>query len=197
MKKSIMAILSIIIALVIAGGEYVALKGQQKTYNVVIATQDIMPGEPLQGKTQIVQVNAQSNNLLQNPQGYAAVQIAKGSYITKEMIKESNNSNLKKVAIKTDETNSVAGIVKPGSYVDIGFIPKEQNGQQILTLNSGVILKHVQVVQLLDSDGNPLGHNTNAYAKSIPSSVVVAVSEDDAVTLKNAESQGTIYLIAY
>ncbi|SNX54131.1 RcpC/CpaB family pilus assembly protein [Thermoanaerobacterium sp. RBIITD] len=197
MKKTYMMFISAVLAILIVGGEYVYLTGQQKTVNVVVATQDIMPNESLQGKTAIVKAYSTAGNVLNSPKGYAAVKIKKGSLITDEMVKDqSYNSDLKKVSVKVDLTSAVTGYVKQGSYVDIGFEPKQNNGQPS-SLQPGIILKHVQVLTLLDNNGQEIGHSTNAYANSTPASVVLLMSDDDAVKLKNYESQGSIYFIAY
>jgi hypothetical protein len=93
-----MMFISAVLAILIVGGEYLYLTGQQKIVNVVIATQDIMPNEPLQGKTAIVKAYSTARNVLNSPKGYAAVEIKKGSLITDEMIKnQSYNSDLKRL----------------------------------------------------------------------------------------------------
>lgn len=99
-----------------------------------------------------------------------------------------------RVSFSTTLQDALAGAIMPGSIVNIGFVSKD--GKE-----SKMLFQNVTVAKVTDKSGNDLNGNAgdkkiNAYGKQdiIPSSITVILTPDEAVLLKQYETQGKIFL---
>lgn len=195
-KKIIIAVISFILALAAGFGQYVYLQNLNKAqYTAAVAVQEIKPNESLQGKIKYIKINIPAANIQITGKEYARVLIPKGSIVTTEMItNEKWGQNLKKVAVKSDLTGLAGGQIKAGTFVDVGFIPQKDYADQY---PAGVILHHVQVAGVFNQEGVEVSANVfgGAQTSSPPAGVILLLSEEDIVKLKNYEAHGTIYFI--
>lgn len=195
-KKIIIAVISFILALAAGFGEYVYLQSLNKAqYTAAVAVQEIKPNESLQGKIKYVKTNISAPNTKITGNEYARVLIPQGSIITEEMVtNERANQNLKKVAVKSDLINAVGGQIKAGTFVDVGFVPQKDYADQY---PAGIILHHVQVAGVFNQEGVEVSANVfgGGQTSSPPAGVILLLSEEDIVKLKNYEAHGTIYFI--
>ena len=102
-----------------------------------------------------------------------------------------------RVAFSTNLQDALAGAVMPGSNVKIGYVSKDGKESKLLFQN-------IIVAKVTDKSGNDLNNGSgekkiNVYGKPdmIPATVTVILNPEEAVLLKQYESQGRIFLIGH
>ncbi|HLW67721.1 MAG TPA: Flp pilus assembly protein CpaB [Gemmataceae bacterium] len=125
--------------------------------------------------------------------------IRAGTHVTQEDITPANGIDLpidpktgdryKAIAIKASVENAVAGLIIPGSHVDIIVVERLQNGKTTSTL----LLQNVLVVAMNDKVRRT-EESTNSTIKAL-TTVTVAVKQTEGLMLGLASKRGDIYLM--
>jgi pilus assembly protein CpaB len=125
--------------------------------------------------------------------------IRAGTHVTQEDITPAGGIDLpidpktgdryKAIAIKASVENAVAGLIKPGSHVDIIVVERLQSGKTTSTL----LLQNVLVVAMNDQIRRT-EEGTNATIKTL-TTVTVAVKQTEGLMLGLASKRGDITLM--
>jgi len=202
--------LSIVLAGAISLVQYMYFKGiaeSDRKIQVIAAETDIKSGERIDESTttKVIPQSAYVKDMYlqgEKVSGYAKVDISEGSYILKNMVSRYRTPVVKKgmrrVTISVNLASSLAGKIKPGDYVDVGFVAKGQGEQE-----AKIIAQRVQVYEVVNKTGEQIGQKKdkkeNQYNSEsrIPAAVTLIVTPEQAVNLKRSEIKGSLFLLGY
>ena len=97
---------------------------------------------------------------------------------------------LRRVSVSVNLASALAGKIKPGDYVDVGFVSKDEVG------GKEIAVSNVQIYDVVNSKGSdtqkPDDKNSNEYDTEnvIPSVVTLLVTPEQAVYIKNWRLEG-------
>lgn len=212
-KKVFILTLSLLLAAGITFAEYMYfsnLAKKEPMVKVVVAGSDISAGAKIDGMGAEKDIPASMyvKDMIKADKpisGFANVDIPKGSYILRSMISESKvpviKDGMRRVTIGANLVSALAGRIKAGDYVDVGYIPgketKEGSGQP------AVIAENVQIYNIVNNKAGdtdkPKDNKDNQYDTDsvIPAAVTLIVTPEQAVTIKDMESRGSLFLLGY
>jgi len=136
-RKTVLIFASLILAALITGGQYIHFKKlsePEPSVKVLTASGDIPAGERIDGRLseRSIPRSAFQPNMVQagtSVSGYALVDIPTGSYLLENMISGSPvpvvEGNMRRVSISVGLSSALAGRMRPGDRVDIGWVPKD------------------------------------------------------------------------
>lgn len=208
-KKAIFIALSLILAGGLSFFQYQYFKGMaesDKKIQVIAAASDIKAGEKIDAKLGIKEIPQSAyvkEMYLANEKaiGYAKVDISAGSYVLKSMVSHEEvpvlKEDMRRVTIGVNLTSSLAGKIKPGDVVDIGWVPKDEAKDGA----SKIVAEKVQIYDVVNKSGEDVrkADKNNQYDKEslIPAAVTLIVTPEQAVTIKEYESKGSLFLVGY
>ncbi|ADL07194.1 Flp pilus assembly protein CpaB [Thermosediminibacter oceani] len=209
-RKTVLIVISLLLATGLTFLQYRYFKSMAESdrkIQVVVAAADIEAGEDITGRIGLKTIPQSAyvkGMYLPNEKvsGYAKVNISAGSYILKEMVSTEKvpvvENGMRRVTIGVNLTSSLAGKIRPGDVVDVGWVPKEQEKGA----GSKVIAQKVQiydVVNKMGEDTTKKGDKKNQYEKDmlIPSAVTLIVTPEQAVMIKYHEVIGSLFLVGY
>lgn len=209
-KKTTLIVISLILAAGLSFLQYRYFKNMaesDKKIQIIVAASDIKAGETVEGKLSLKTIPQSAyieGMYLQNEKvtGYAKVNISAGSYILEEMVSTEKvpvvENGMRRVTISVNLTSSLAGKIRPGDVVDVGWVSKEQEKGAV----SKVIAQKVQiydVVNKMGEDTTKKGDKKNQYENDmlIPAAVTLIVTPEQAVIIKQHEILGNLFLIGY
>ncbi|MBZ4687357.1 MAG: hypothetical protein JG764_990 [Clostridiales bacterium] len=117
---------------------------------------------------------------------------------------------MRKVTFSTTLINSLAGAIDIGDYIDIGFVPKpglvdpaKTSASVMEKYKAQVLFEKVQIFNITDKEGNKLGrddrqkNSDNKFASKdkIPAAVTVGLIPEEAITLKDYEQKGSLFVM--
>ncbi|WP_227766319.1 RcpC/CpaB family pilus assembly protein [Zhaonella formicivorans] len=173
---------------------------------VLVAKEFIPTGEPVNGRVEIkhIPASAKVKSMVENigkEQVYARTDISEGSYILKDMVSVVElpviKDDTRRVIIAADMVSALAGKIKPGDKVDIGFVPSGKD------VGSAEIKAYeVPVLEVFNEQGEPLNAasgSKNEYqpVSRIPAAVALAVTGEQGLMLKELETRGKLFLLGY
>lgn len=212
-NKIILLILSIAIAGSITFLQYNYFLGKQKTetVQVVIASKKIAAGDKIRDDTiasKEIPVSAFANSMIRYGAKfdniYTKTDVEQGSYLLKNMLSVQEvpivEEGMRKVTVNANMTMALAGRIKSGDYVDIGYIPDENQGQkeqaQIIErkiqIYNIVNSKAVNIEKIEESSGNQYDNS-----EKIPAAITIIVAPEQAVKIKDCEARGSLFLLGY
>jgi len=209
-KKTTLIAISLILAAGLSFLQYRYFKNMAESdgkIQVVIAASDIEAGEAVGGRLGLKTIPrsayvGEMYILGEKVEGFAKVDIGSGSYILKNMVSEGRvpvvKDGMRRVTISVNLTSSLAGKIRPGEVVDIGWVPKERGKDAA----GKVIAEKVQIYDVVNKMGEDTvkkGEKKNQYEKDmfIPAAVTLIVTPDQAVVIKDYESKGSLFLMGY
>lgn len=207
-RKAILIAISMIIAAGLSFLQYRYFKSvneSDRKIQVAVAASDIKVGESIENKIslKVIPQSAYTESMyLANDKvsGYAKVDIKAGSFLLKEMVSQSKvpvvEPGMRRVTINVNLTSSLAGRIRPGDEVDIGWIPKEDGA------TSKIIAQKVLVFEVVNKSGEQLPKNEqpkNQYEKEaeVPAAVTLVTTPEQAVEIKECEANGSLFLLGY
>ncbi|WP_422445312.1 Flp pilus assembly protein CpaB [Thermoanaerobacterium sp. DL9XJH110] len=212
-RRIVLLTVSLILAAGITFFEYTyfsSMAKKEQTVRVVVAGSNISAGSRIDGMESVKDIPASAyvKDMLRADRpvsGFAKVDISQGSYILRSMISESKvpvvKDGMRRVTIGVNLVSALAGRIKAGDYVDVGYIPgketKEGSGQPAV-IASGVQIYNIVNKNAADTD-RPKGEKDNQYDNDsvIPAAVTLIVTPEQAVTIKDLESRGSLFLMGY
>jgi len=208
-KKAILILLSLILAGGLSFFQYQyfeKMAAGDKKIQVLAAVSDIKDGEKIDTKIGIKEIPQSAyvkEMYLANEKanGYAKVDIATGSYVLKSMVSHEEipvlKEDMRRVTIGVNLTSSLAGKIKPGDFVDIGWVPKDEAKDGV----SKIVVEKVQIYDVVNKLGEDVKKDdkNNQYDKEslIPTAVTLIVTPEQAVAIKEYENKGSLFLIGY
>lgn len=208
-KKAILIALSLILAGGLSFFQYQYFKSMaesDKKIQVFAAISDIKAGEKVDTRLgiKVIPQSAYVKEMyLANEKvtGYAKVDISAGSYVLKSMVSQEEvpvlKDGMRRVTIGVNLTSSLAGKIKPGDVVDIGWVPKDEAKDGA----SKVIAEKVQIYDVVNKSGEDVrkADKNNQYDKEslIPAAVTLIVTPEQAVAIKEYEAKGSLFLLGY
>ena len=102
------------------------------------------------------------------------------------IIEESIPKGFRVVAIRVNEVSSVEGWASPGSYVDVQWLYEKHSEQWLQTI--------AQRAKILTAERRTELDNAQTQVHSIPQTVTLLVTEQDASTVQLAATRGTLSL---
>ncbi|MDI3519753.1 MAG: pilus assembly protein CpaB [Caldanaerobacter sp.] len=208
-KKAILIALSLILAGGLSFFQYQYFKGMaesDKKIQVIAAVSDIKAGEKINTKLGIKEIPQSAyvkEMYLANEKaiGYAKVDISAGSYVLKSMVSHEEvpvlKEDMRRVTIGVNLTSSLAGKIKPGDFVDIGWVPKDEAKDGA----SKIVAEKVQIYDVVNKSGEDVrkADKNNQYDKEslIPAAVTLIVTPEQAVAIKEYEAKGSLFLLGY
>ena len=99
---------------------------------------------------------------------------------------------LRRVSVSVNLVSALAGKIKPGDYVDVGFVSKDEAGEK---KDSSAQAQIYDVVNSKGSDTQKADKkNSNEYDTEnvIPSVVTLLVTPEQAVYIKELEARGSL-----
>ncbi|WP_213974960.1 Flp pilus assembly protein CpaB [Tepidanaerobacter acetatoxydans] len=212
-KKLILIILSLLLAAGITFAEYTYFSGMAKkepTVKVVVANANIPAGAKIDGMgaEKAIPESIYVKDMISTDKpvsGFAKVDISKGTYILQSMVSGTQvpviRNGMRRVTIGVDLVAALAGRIKAGDFVDVGYIPKkeaeERGGDP-----SAVIAKSVQIYNIVNksaADTDKKSDKDNQYDSDsiIPAAVTIIVTPEQAVKIKDMENRGSLFLLGY
>jgi len=211
-KKLFIIVLSLLLAAGITFFEYTYfsnLAKKEPTIKVVVAGSDISAGAKIDGMGAEKSIPASTyvKDMIRADKpvsGFAKVDISKGSYILQSMVSESQvpviKDGMRRVTIGVSLVSALAGRIKAGDFVDVGYIPKketEEGGEPPKVIASNVQIYNIVNKNAADTD-KPKGEDNQYDSDSIiPAAVTIIVAPEQAVTIKDMESRGSLFLLGY
>lgn len=209
-RKTVLIVISLLLATGLTFLQYRYFKSiaeSDRKIQVVVAAADIEAGEDITeriGLKTIPQSAYVKDMYLPSEKvtGYAKVDISAGSYILKNMVSAEKvpvvEEGMRRVTIGVNLTSSLAGKIRPGDVVDVGWVPKDQEKDTV----SKIIAEKVQiyaVVNKMGEDTTKKGDKKNQYEKDmlIPAAVTLIVTPEQAVAIKDYEARGSLFLMGY
>lgn len=208
-KKAILIALSLILAGGLSFFQYQYFKSMaesDKKIQVIVAASDIKAGEKVDTKLgiKVIPQSAYVKEMyLANEKaiGYAKVDISAGSYVLKSMVSHEEvpvlKEDMRRVTIGVNLTSSLAGKIKPGDFVDIGWVPKDEAKDGA----SKIVAEKVQIYDVVNKSGEDVrkADKNNQYDKEslIPAAVTLIVTPEQAVAIKECEAKGSLFLLGY
>lgn len=209
-KKTTLIAISLILATVLSFLQYRYYKNMAESdrkIQVIAATADIEAGDDVTGKIGLKTIpqSAYVKDMYlpsEKVAGYAKVDISAGTYILKGMVSAEKvpvvEDGMRRITIGVNLTSSLAGKIRPGDIVDVGWVPKDQeNG-----INAKIIAEKVQILDVVNRTGEDIteiSEKKNQYEKesNIPAAVTLIVTPGQAVILKYYEAKGVLFLVGY
>lgn len=207
-KKTTLIVISLILAAGLSFLQYRYFKNMaesDKKIQVIVAASDIKAGETVEGKLSLKTITQSAyieGMYLQNEKvtGYAKVDISAGTYILKGMVSAEKvpvvEDGMRRVTIGVNLTSSLAGKIRPGDIVDVGWVPKDQKEASKIITEKVIIF---DVVNKIGEDTTKKGDKKNQYEKDmlIPAAVTLIVTPEQAVAIKDYEARGSLFLMGY
>jgi pilus assembly protein CpaB len=210
-RKTLLILTSLILATLITGVQYIYFKRlsePEPTVRVLTAARDIPAGMRIDGRLSEKSIprSAFQPNMVQagtSVSGYALVDIPAGSYLLENMISGSPvpvvEGNMRRVSISVSLSSALAGRIRPGDRVDIGWVPKDagKGGDSV------IIAEKVQIYGVFNRMGEDAYASADAkrnmYEKevAVPAVVTLIVTPEQAVRLKQCEALGSLFLLGY
>lgn len=211
-RRIILLIVSLILAAGITFFEYTyfsSMAKKEQTVQVVVAGSNIPAGARIDGMGSVKDIPASAyvNDMLRADRpvsGFAKVDIFKGSYILRSMIQESKapiiKDGMRRVTIGVNLVSALAGRIKSGDFVDIGYIPKKE------TEGSGmpsIIASNIQVYNIVNNKAEDTDKSKsdkeNQYDKEsvIPAAVTLIVTPEQGILIKEMENKGSLFLMGF
>ncbi|MCG0275642.1 MAG: Flp pilus assembly protein CpaB [Thermosediminibacteraceae bacterium] len=209
-RKTVLIVISLLLATGLTFLQYRYFKSMAESdrkIQVVVAAADIEAGEDITGRIGLKTIpqSAYVKDMYlpsEKVTGYAKVDISAGSYILKNMVSAEKvpvvEEGMRRVTIGVNLTSSLAGKIRPGDVVDVGWVPKDQEKDTV----SKIIAEKVQiyaVVNKMGEDTTKKGDKKNQYEKDmlIPAAVTLIVTPEQAVAIKDYEARGSLFLMGY
>jgi len=210
-RKTVLIFASLILAALITGGQYIHFKKlsePEPSVKVLTASGDIPAGERIDGRLseRSIPRSAFQPNMVQagtSVSGYALVDIPTGSYLLENMISGSPvpvvEGNMRRVSISVGLSSALAGRMRPGDRVDIGWVPKDagKGGDSL------IIAEKVQIYGVFNRMGEDVyalsDAKQNMYEKgaAVPAVVTLIATPEQAVLIKQCEALGSLFLLGY
>lgn len=204
-RKMILIAVSLVLAVGLSFLQYQYFKKMtesDKKIEVVVAASDIKAGEKIDSKLEIKVIPQSAyvkDMYLTNEKlaGYAKIDIPAGSYILKSLVSQEKvpvlGEGMRRITIGVNLTSSLAGKIKSGDVVDIGWVPKDEAKDGA----SKVIAEKVQIYDVLNKSGEDIekADKSNQYDKEylLPAAVTLIVTPEQAVTTKEYEAKGSLF----
>lgn len=209
-RKTVLIVISLLLATGLTFLQYRYFKSMAESdrkIQVVVAAADIEAGEDITGRIGLKTIpqSAYVKDMYlpsEKVTGYAKVDISAGSYILKNMVSAEKvpvvEEGMRRVTIGVNLTSSLAGKIRPGDVVDVGWVPKDQEKDTV----SKIMAEKVQiyaVVNKMGEDTTKKGDKKNQYEKDmlIPAAVTLIVTPEQAVAIKDYEARGSLFLMGY
>lgn len=204
-KKLIFFVISLVLAIGLTGLQYIYFHNEvnkDPLIEVCVAGSDIKAGELIGNvKAKSIPQSAFIPSMVRAGEivkGYSNCKISKGSYILGEMISEYKppvvKGGMRRVSISVNLVSALAGKIKPGDFVDVGFISKDD-------LIGGIVVSNIQIYDVVNSKGidTQKDKTENEYDSDsiIPSVVTLLVTPEQAINIKDMESRGSLFLMGY
>ena len=212
-KRIILLIVSLTLAVSITFFEYIYFTNmaeKEQTVQVVVAGSNISAGDRIDGMGSVKDIPASTfvKDMLKADQpvsGYAKVDIFKGTYILSSMIQETNvpiiKNGMRRVTIGVNLVSALAGRIKSGDFIDIGYIPKKEAEEE--SGHPEIIASDIQVYNIVNNKAEDTdkakSDKENQYDKEsiIPAAVTLIVTPEQGVLIKEMESKGSLFLLGY
>ncbi|MDN5332125.1 MAG: pilus assembly protein CpaB [Tepidanaerobacteraceae bacterium] len=207
-RKTTLIAISLILAAGLSFLQYRYFKSlaeSDRKIQVIVATSDIEAGESVEAKLGLKTIphSAYVKEMYlpsEKVTGYAKVDISAGSYILKNMVSAEKvpvvEEGMRRVTIGVNLTSSLAGKIRPGDVVDVGWVPKDQKEASKIIAEKVVIF---DVVNKMGEDTTKKEEKKNQYEKEskIPAVVTIIVTPEQAVAIKDYETRGSLFLMGY
>jgi pilus assembly protein CpaB len=207
-RKTVLIVISLLLATGLTFLQYRYFKSMAESdrkIQVVVAAADIEAGEDITGRIGLKTIpqSAYVKDMYlpsEKVTGYAKVDISAGSYILKNMVSAGKvpvvEEGMRRITISVNLTSSLAGKIRPGDVVDVGWVPKDQKEVSKIIAEKVVIF---DVVNKMGEDTTKKDEKKNQYEKDskIPAVVTIIVTPEQAVAIKDYESKGSLFLIGY
>lgn len=208
-KRLFLIMICLLLAAGLAYGQYVyfsSLNEPEDRVGVLVAKEPIPAGEPVQGRLEFksIPVSAlvpgMATSLGEEPL-YAKVNISAGTYVINDMVSLIKApvvvEESRRVTIGVNITSALAGRLRPGDVVDIGFIPSDQDAAE-----PEVIAVAVPILELLNERAEPISSvkKENQYdtgAKIPAVATLVVESREQGVMIKEKEARGRLFFLGY
>lgn len=210
-RKTVLILASLILAALITGGQYVYFRKMSEpepSVKVLAAARDIPAGARIDGRLseRSIPRSAFLPNMLQagnSVSGYALVDIPAGTYLLESMISGSPvpvvEGNMRRVSISVGLSSALAGRIRPGDRVDIGWVPKDagKGGDSL------IIAEKVEIYGVFNRVGEDVYASTDAkrniYEKetAVPAVITLIATPEQAVIIKQCEVLGSLFLLGY
>jgi len=207
-RKTVLIVISLLLATGLTFLQYRYFKSMAESdrkIQVVVAAADIEAGEDITGRIGLKTIpqSAYVKDMYlpsEKVTGYAKVDISAGSYILKNMVSAEKvpvvQEGMRRVTIGVNLTSSLAGKIRPGDVVDVGWVPKDQKEVSKIIAEKVVIF---DVVNKMGEDTTKKDEKKNQYEKEskIPAVVTIIVTPEQAVAIKDYEARGSLFLMGY
>ncbi|TYP56823.1 Flp pilus assembly protein CpaB [Thermosediminibacter litoriperuensis] len=207
-RKTVLIVISLLLATGLTFLQYRYFKSMaesDKKIQVVVAGADIEAGEDITGRIGLKTIPQSAyvkDMYLPNEKvtGYAKVDISAGSYILKNMVSAEKvpvvEEGMRRITISVNLTSSLAGKIRPGHVVDVGWVPKDQKEASKIIAEKVVIF---DVVNKMGEDTTKKDEKKSQYEKEskIPAVVTIIVTPEQAVAIKDYEARGSLFLMGY
>lgn len=208
-RKLILIVICIFLGLIVAYQETVYFRANEVEYvPIVILKEDVSVNTVLtEGQLEYKNypqslINGEFTQNIEEVTGnYLARNIKAGTplYVSDISTKKTVviPEGMVRVTFLTNLQDGLAGVITPGTYINLGFVSKD--GQVAKPLFSNVL-----TVKITDKTGTELNNGkiekkTNAYANKdvIPATVTVVLGPEDSVLLKQHEALGRIFIMGH
>lgn len=207
-RKLTFFIVSLILAIGLTAFQYYYFEkkaNEDPLVEVCVAGKDIGAGELIKNlEAKSIPQSAYTQSMIkagEEVRGYSNCKISKGSYVAKEMISEYKppvvKDGMRRVSISVNLASALAGKIKPGDYVDVGFVSKDKAG------GKEIAVPKVQIYDVVNSKGGDTQKtdeiNSNEYDSEsiIPSVITLLATPEQAVYVKELEARGSLFLMGY
>lgn len=210
-RKLIILLASVILAAAVTIYQYSyfrAMTRKEPEVQVLTAGEDIHAGERIDDSVAIKSIprSAFVESMMvpgEGVSGYAGVDIEKGAYLMKNMISPERvpvvEEGMRRITIMVNLASGLAGSIKPGDYVDVGFVPGNDDEKE----GAVIAASRVQVYAVVNGRGEDIhgrdDNRKNRYEResTVPAAVTLVVTLEQGVRLKELESKGTLFLMGY
>lgn len=208
-RKLMFFVISLVLAIGLTIFQYFYFEkkaNEDPLVEVCVAEDDIDAGELIGNvKVRKIPQSAYSKSMIraeESVKGYSNCKIRKESYILREMISEYQppivKDGMRRVSVSVNLASALAGKIRPGDYVDVGFVSKDEGGEK------EIAVPKVQVYDVVNSKGSDTQkkseeEESNEYDSEnvIPSVVTLIATPEQAVKIKGLETRGSIFLMGY
>lgn len=207
-KKLMFFVISLILAIGLTVFQYFYFEkkaNEDPLVEVCVAEDDIDAGD-LIGNVKVKKIpqSAYTKSMIraeEDIKGYSNCKIRKESYILREMISKYKppviRDGMRRVSVSASLASALAGKIKPGDYVDVGFVSKNEGG------GKEIAVPKVQIYDVVNSKGSDTQktneEESNEYDSEnvIPSVVTLIATPEQAVKIKELEARGNLFLMGY